>query len=83
MNKTLGGILLIVGTQIGAGMLALPVTTGSSGFIGSSIIFILCFCYTLLTLFILLEVSCYSTNYSENIISMAKNHLGRVAEIVA
>ncbi|NCX94211.1 MAG: tryptophan/tyrosine permease, partial [Gammaproteobacteria bacterium] len=36
LSKCIGGLLLIVGTTIGGGMLALPVVSGNSGFIGSS-----------------------------------------------
>ncbi len=32
-SKVTGGILLVAGTGIGAGMLALPVSTGLAGFI--------------------------------------------------
>ena len=32
-NRLIGGILLVAGTAIGAGMLALPVSTSFGGFI--------------------------------------------------
>ena len=39
-SKVLGGILLIVGTSIGGGMLALPLATAEGGFIGALVLLI-------------------------------------------
>jgi tyrosine-specific transport protein len=82
-NKFIGGVLLIAGTQIGAGMLALPITTGIAGFIGAAALFLLCFAYMLTTLFLLLEANCYCVEKDANIISMARANLGKKAEIIA
>jgi len=46
-HKSIGSILLIAGTSIGAGMLALPMTTGIGGFFPSAILFVICFSYML------------------------------------
>jgi tyrosine-specific transport protein len=83
LNKTYGGILLVAGTQIGAGMLALPLTTGIAGFRYAILTFVICFIYMLTTLFLLLETNYYSKESSSNIISMANKHLGATAEIIA
>ena len=40
--KLIGSILLIVGTSIGAGMLALPIATAQLGFGGSLILLFAC-----------------------------------------
>ncbi len=48
-NKLIGSILIIAGASIGAGMLAMPITSAGVGFIGSSLLlFIIWFamCYT-------------------------------------
>lgn len=82
-NKIIGGVLLVAGTQIGAGMLALPLTTGITGFGYAGLTFVLCFLYMLTTLFLLLETNYYSEAQSANIISMAQQHLGKGAEIIA
>lgn len=82
-NKTIGGILLVAGTSIGAGMLALPITTGMGGFVGSFTLFILCFLYMLVTLMLLLEANLYEENLESNIISMAKRRLGPIGLIVS
>ncbi len=82
-SKTVGGILLIAGTCIGAGMLALPITTGSAGLFPSLALFLIVFLYMLVTVFILLEANLYETSLEANIISMAKSHLGGIGQIVA
>ena len=40
LGRLLGGILLVAGTAIGAGMLALPVSTGLAGFYPSLFLFL-------------------------------------------
>ena len=45
--KLIGGILLIVGTSIGAGMLALPVANAATGFPVSGLF--LFFCWSVMT----------------------------------
>ena len=55
--KILGSILLIVGTSIGAGMLALPVATAALGFTGSLIMLFSCWFVMTTSAFLLLEVN--------------------------
>ena len=43
-NKTFGASLLVAGTAIGAGMLALPITTGIGGLLGGNATFGGLFC---------------------------------------
>lgn len=82
-NKTFGGILLVAGTSIGAGMLALPITTGVGGFYSAIGLFVLCFAYMLLTLFLLLEANLYEPSMEANIISMARRRLGPIGQIAS
>ena len=82
-NKTLGGILLVAGTSIGAGMLALPITTGVGGFYASIALFFVCFAYMLMTLFLLLEANLYEPSMEANIISMARRRLGAIGQIAS
>ena len=82
-NKTLGSSLLVAGTAIGAGMLALPVATGLSGFKYSCLILFSCFAYMLLTLFYLLEANLISSKINANIITMVKDHFGGFLQGVA
>jgi len=82
-HKILGGTLLVSGTAIGAGMLALPITTGVGGFIGAALLFIVCYLFMLLSLMLLFEANGYSSALDANIITMARQRLGGVGEIVA
>jgi tyrosine-specific transport protein len=82
MGKLIGGILLIVGTSIGAGILALPVTTAEAGFISSSILLFICWCLMTFSALLILEVNLWLP-IEANMISMAKKTLGIPGEIVA
>ncbi len=81
-SKLIGGILLIVGTSIGGGMLALPVSTAEVGF--SNSIFFLFFCWLIMTAgaLLILEVNLRLPPGS-NMISMAKSTLGLPGQIIA
>ena len=81
MAKILGGILLIVGTSIGGGMLALPMVTAPAGFWWSSAFMILVWLVMTLAAFCLLEVNLYSKKYT-NLISMAQSTLGTWGQII-
>ncbi|MBI3211904.1 MAG: amino acid permease, partial [Simkania negevensis] len=82
-NKTLGSTLLVAGTAIGAGMLALPLSTGAAGFWRASLLFLLCFSFMLVSLFLLMEATLMTKNVSANLISMAKERLGLLGQAVA
>lgn len=81
-SKLIGGILLIVGTSIGGGMLALPVSTAEVGFTNS--LFFLVFCWAVMTAgaLLVLEVNLRLPPGS-NMISMAKSTLGLPGQIIA
>lgn len=81
-SKLIGGILLIVGTSIGGGMLALPVSTAEVGFTNS--IFFLVFCWAVMTAgaLLVLEVN-LRLPAGSNMISMAKSTLGLPGQIIA
>ena len=81
-SKLIGGILLIVGTSIGGGMLALPVSTAAAG-ITNSIVFLI-FCWLVMTVgaLLLLEVNLRLPPGS-NMVSMAKATLGLPGQIIA
>ena len=81
-SKMIGGILLIVGTTIGGGMLALPIVTAQAGFWGAAFLLIASWMVMTFSAFLLLEVNMWMPSNS-NIILMAKNALGGWAEIVA
>ena len=75
MGHVLGGSLLIAGTTIGVGMLALPIATGEAGFFPSMLIYSLCWLFMLCTGLALLEV-CQWMPKDANLITMAYRLLG-------
>lgn len=81
-NRLIGAILLVAGTTIGAGMLALPVTTGLAGFFPSLIIMTAIWLFMMLTAFYFLEVN-LRTRGESNLISMMHKTLGRPGEIIS
>ncbi len=78
----LGGILLIIGTSIGGGMLALPVSTSQTGFIDSSLFLVLSWLVMTVGALLLLEVNLYLES-GANIISMAYKTLGTPGKVAA
>jgi len=81
-NQLIGGILLIVGTSIGAGMLALPIATAQLGFINTVLFLIICWAIMTSGALLVLEVNLWHP-VNSNLISMAKTTLGRYGQIVA
>lgn len=76
MNSVFKGTLLVAGTSIGGGMLALPILTGIAGFIPSILVYLLCWLFMASTGLLLLEV-CFWMEADANISSMAERTLGR------
>lgn len=81
-SKLLGGILLVVGTTIGAGMLALPIGTAELGFWGSMLLLIGSWAIMTTCAFLFLEVNLWLPA-GTNLISMAGATLGRGGRYVA
>lgn len=81
-SKLIGGILLIIGTSIGGGMLALPIANGPTGFLGSSFFLILCWLTMTVGALAILEVNLWFPPGS-NLISMAQKTLGYPGKITA
>lgn len=74
-SRFLGSILLIIGTSIGGGMLALPIANAATGFVASSFFLLLCWVLMTLGAFFILEVNLYLPP-GTNMISMAAATLG-------
>lgn len=81
VSKFLGSILLIIGTSIGGGMLALPIATSGGGFYYSTIAFVACWVLMTAGAILILEVL-RPLPLGSNMISMAKHYLGRPGEIL-
>lgn len=80
--KLIGCILLIVGTSIGAGMLALPIATAQLGFIGAVILLLGCWFVMTVGAFLLLEINLWLPQ-GTNLISMAGATIGPLGQIIS
>lgn len=74
-NPVVGGVLLIAGTTLGAGMLGFPTLTAYGGFFPSVVLFLLIWLLMLTTSFFFLDAN-LSINGPSNMITMAEKHLG-------
>ena len=71
----IGGTLLIAGTSLGVGMLALPVATVASGFIPAILVYAVCWLFMLATGLLILE-ACIWMPKGSNLITLASRLLG-------
>ena len=82
MNKTVGSTLLVAGTMIGAGMLAMPLTSAGIGFCFTLVL--LLGLWALLTFSALLFVELYQTAESDaGIGTLAEQYFGKAGRIIA
>ncbi len=81
-SRLIGGLLLIVGTSIGGGMLALPIANAAVGFWQSSLFLILCWAMMTLGALLILEVTLYLPP-GNHMVSMAAATLGTPGLILA
>ena len=81
-SKLVGGVLLIVGTSIGGGMLALPVSTAAAGITNAIIFLFLCWLIMTTGALLILEVN-LRLPAGSNMVSMAKSTLGLPGQIIA
>lgn len=81
-SRFIGGILLIVGTSIGGGMLALPVANAATGMWQSSFFLLICWAIMTLGALFILEANCYLPR-GKHMVSMAAETLGVSGILVA
>lgn len=81
-SRFIGGILLIVGTSIGGGMLALPVANAATGFWQSSLFLFICWAFMTLGAFFILEANLYLPR-GKHMVSMAAATLGKYGMLAA
>ena len=74
-SRLLGGMLLVAGCCIGAGMLALPVLTGLSGFFPSTVALLVAWAFMIFTAFLLVEINGWFSG-KVNLLSMVGASLG-------
>lgn len=82
ISKFIGSVLMIIGTMVGAGILALPLVSAQAGFVWASIVTIAVWALMTLTGFLVLEVNltldCCACSFS----SMAEKTLGKTGKII-
>jgi tyrosine-specific transport protein len=81
-GSLLSAMFLVAGTCIGGGMLALPVSTGISGFVPSALVMALCWIAMTASALLLLEVNLWMKE-GAHVITMAKTILGPIGGIVS
>ncbi|KEI34803.1 tyrosine-specific transport protein [Francisella sp. W12-1067] len=80
--KILGSIMIIVGTMIGGGILALPIITAKLGFVIGSILIIVIWSIMTYTAIVISDISC-SMPYGSSFKTIAQRYLGQTGGIVA
>lgn len=78
----IGGVLLIAGSCIGAGMLALPIMTGLAGFFPSLVMFLIAWGFMTVTGLLMVEVN-GSFQERVNIVSMVGRAFGPAGRILS
>lgn len=78
---TISGILLVTGTCVGAGMLALPVVTGMAGFMPAMAINLVCCLFMMATGLLFLEATLWMDD-GANVLSMAQRFFGPIGKII-
>lgn len=81
-SKLIGGILLIIGTSIGGGMLALPLTTAPAGVMNAALFLFICWLVMTAGALLILEVN-IKLPMGSNMVSMAKSTLGVPGQVIA
>ncbi len=81
LGHVLGGSLLISGTTIGVGMLALPVATAPGGFLPALSLYLICWVFMICTGLLLLEI-CIWMPKEANFITMTSKLLGPAGKVL-
>lgn len=81
-SKIIGSILIVIGTCIGGGILALPMLSAASGLFMSSALLIGIWLLMTLTALLVLEVNLHCPNESNSFSAMAYKTLGKMGQIV-
>ena len=82
LNKAIGGVFLLTGSAIGAGMLALPLISASAGFFYSVILLILNWLLMTLTALLTLESTLAFKPHNNSFGTMTQKILGRPGQII-
>lgn len=82
-NKLFGSVLIIIGTMVGAGMLALPMISAGAGFTSATILLVFAWILMTLTGLYTLEVNLAFPTYSNSFSSMSFAALGNKGKTIA
>ncbi|MBU1559151.1 MAG: hypothetical protein KKE46_01345 [Gammaproteobacteria bacterium] len=80
-HKIIGGVLLITGVSVGAGMLVLPIYTGAYGFQSSVVLLFGCWFVMTLSAYFMLEVSLWMPLHT-NLTTMLRKTLSLPMQII-
>src|SRR3990167_6938767 len=80
INRLVGSIVFVTGSSIGAGMLAIPVTTAVDGFFPSTLLFIVSWAFMSISGLLLLE-SNLKCPHNSNLITIANKALGHYGKV--
>jgi tyrosine-specific transport protein len=80
-GSVFGGMLLIIGSSIGAGMLGLPVMTGIAGFFPSLLMFVLAWLFMTVCALLLIEVNNWFSR-PVNLLTMVADTLGKPGKAI-
>lgn len=81
INRKIGSILLIVGLEIGGGILALPIIIASSGLIYGTVILLIAWSLMLYTGLLVCKANCALEN-NVGFATMANTYLGRLGKLL-
>ncbi len=81
-NKFFGTVMMVVGSTVGGGMLALPLVSYASGFVWSTTLMVLVYLLTVFCSFMVLEVNLGLPDHSNSFATMAQKTLGKVGQFV-
>ncbi len=81
LGHVLGGSLLVAGTAIGVGMLAMPVASGAGGFFPSIFVYLICWLFMLCTGLLLTEAFFWMPKET-GFISLAETLLGSAGRVI-
>jgi len=81
-GKTLGSMLIIAGTTIGAGMLALPIASAGLGFSTATVLLFSAWALMTYTALLMLEVHQYA-HVEATLNTLAKSLLGKKGQVIA
>ena len=81
-NKFIGSILVVIGTTVGAGILALPLVSAQAGFMWATIAIIAVWALMTITGLLVLEINLVLDRSACSFSSMAEKTLGRVGKII-